>query len=326
VAEWNIFEGNLTNGISGNKARQSIISLYSCVMSLLQQIQLKAVDSKTDPADLLRMCLILSERLDHEPLKNWVESELDGYAQDSKVPRYRQLKSKFIYGDLMGFNCKLSNTLIPLSIIPEQIRSLVTETEMREGIKQLESLLKKGPDAPLCRLWPADALPVVEVHKHFREDFVLTRAWTSIDQGSIVGVIDAVRNKVLKFALEVEKSNPKAGEAQFGSHPVPPEKMTQIFNTTIHGSVTNLATGSDFQQINGSIPDLRNYLKGLGLDTKDVDVLEKAIEKDASVGTGKGPGTNVKKWIGDIAGKAIEGAVPLGLDIIQKAILHYYKL
>jgi len=292
-------------------------------MSLLQQIQTKAVDSSTDPADLLRLCLILAERVSYLPLKKWAENELSGYQRDEDVPSYRHLTRGFVYGDLYGWGgSSIKNTLIPNSIIPERIRSLVTETYVKEGIKHLENLLKKGPDAPLCRLWPADALRVVEVKKHFRDDFVLTRAWTAIDQGSIVGIIDNVRNNVLKFALEVEKTNSKAGEAEFGSHPVPADKMTQIFNTTINGSVGNFASGSNFQQISTSASSLRQQLEELGLDAKEIERLEVAIKEDG----GKSPGAKVKKWLGELAGKAIDGLLPAGIDVIQKAILHHYNL
>jgi len=49
--------------------------------------------------------------------------------------------------------------------------------------------------------------------------------------------------------LEIEAQDPEAGEAAINSTPVAKEKLNQIFNTYISGSVQNVATGShSFEQ------------------------------------------------------------------------------
>ena len=56
-------------------------------------------------------------------------------------------------------------------------------------------------------------------------------AWKHIPRGSIVSLIDVVRNRILKFVLEIEAENPEAGEAPINSNPVSQDKVTHIFNT-----------------------------------------------------------------------------------------------
>jgi len=70
------------------------------------------------------------------------------------------------------------------------------------------------------------------------------QAWKEISKQSIVAALDAVRNKVLSFVLEIESENPAAGEAPINSNPLPQEKVTQIFNNFIAGNVQNFAAGN----------------------------------------------------------------------------------
>lgn len=55
------------------------------------------------------------------------------------------------------------------------------------------------------------------------------QAWKVIPIGAVVGVLDAVRNRVLNFVLEIEAEEPSAGEASINSNPLPQERIQQIF-------------------------------------------------------------------------------------------------
>jgi len=55
-------------------------------MTLMDQIQQEAVDSKSDLGALLRKCKVLAARLGSRPLEDWLVRESDGYPQDTEVP------------------------------------------------------------------------------------------------------------------------------------------------------------------------------------------------------------------------------------------------
>ena len=75
------------------------------------------------------------------------------------------------------------------------------------------------------------------------------QAWKVIPITALIAALDEIRNRILNFVLEIEAQDPDAGEAALNSSPVPPEKVNQIFNTYISGSVQNVATGShSFEQ------------------------------------------------------------------------------
>src|SRR5439155_21585002 len=91
-------------------------------MTLLEQIQDAALETKHPLADLLRKCLVLAYRLDNQAFRDWVEWELKGYPDDVELPLYRHAK-----GDLRAnvsgmFGAEMNDVPVPMSQIPEDHR------------------------------------------------------------------------------------------------------------------------------------------------------------------------------------------------------------
>ena len=87
-------------------------------MSLLEDIQNAAVDSKSDLGTLLRKCKLLAARLGSKPLEDWLLWESNGYPDDIPVPDYRiwrlEVKGHF-YG---AFGAAFQNAPIPHLCLP----------------------------------------------------------------------------------------------------------------------------------------------------------------------------------------------------------------
>lgn len=75
------------------------------------------------------------------------------------------------------------------------------------------------------------------------EDMNCMSAWKVIPHNALVALLDTVKTRVLNFCLEIEAEAPDAGEAPINSQPVPQERVSQVFNTYISGTVQNVATG-----------------------------------------------------------------------------------
>lgn len=211
-------------------------------MSLLREIQDTAIDSNTKITVLLRKCKVLAARLGSPEFKQWVENELSGYENIETLPEYRilQVNSK---GHFSGpFQSGLRNADIPLSCIDEEFREGLSHSYLTQAIAGLESLVKDAQKGTLQEPWNPDL--VAYVGQNIYRGMNCIQAWKVIPVASIVAAIDAVRNRILNFVLEIEAESPHAGEAPVNSSPVPQEKVHQIFNTYITGSVQNVATGS----------------------------------------------------------------------------------
>lgn len=227
-------------------------------MSLLREIQDAAISSEVELTTLLRKCKVLSARLGNEDFKKWVDNELDGYENAEHLPEYRLLhvNSK---GHFSGpFGSSLNNADIPMSCIPKEFRDNLSKSNMGSAIASLEVLVATSDGESAREPWNPDL--VAHIGRNIYQGMNCIQAWKVIPIPSIVATLDAVRNRILNFVLEIEAEAPDAGEAAINSSPVPQEKVHQIFNTYITGAVQNVANGSsDFEQHatkNETIPEV----------------------------------------------------------------------
>ncbi len=282
-------------------------------MSLLRDIQASAIDSRTKLSDLLRQCKVLAARLGNEDFKRWVDQELSGYRSKEGIPEYRILNVNS-YGHFMGpFRSEMRNALIPPLVLPEEFREIASTAYIMEPVSALAETLehsKEGDD--LRSSWPADMVADVGTKVTIYTDLACVSAWRLIPRGSLVTILETVRNRILNFVLEIEADAPDAGETPPNLTPVSQERVTQIYQTHITGGVQSLAVGSrDVTQVSvmqvrqGDLDSLKKYLSGLGVPDLDLQELEGALAEDASQGK---IGGRTSGWIGRMIEKASSGA------------------
>jgi len=304
-------------------------------MSLLRDIQNAAIDANVDVSVVLRKCKVLAARLGNPNLAEWVEDELNGYEDAESLPEYRviQTHSKGHFAGYAG--SRLQNADIPISCIPKEYREQMSASYMMQPISAYVSLLERSDGDNLQEPWNPDftAMYGQKIYQHMN----CMQAWKVIPHGAVVSLIEAVRNRILSFVLEVESEDPTAGEAEINKPPIPQERVTQIFNTTINGSVGNLAEGSShFSQslqvgvTPGDMESLQQYLKSLGLPADEAQELETAIQADETHSKQKELGKSVTGWLGALMTKIAKGIAPtlkgVETNLITKAVLMYYGI
>ena len=216
-------------------------------MSLLRDIQDSAINSDSDLASLLRKCKVLAFRLGSDEFKAWVDAELSGYKDAECLPEYRVLivTSRGDFSGVMGSGLKGAD--IPLMCIPKNLQTSLSTTYMMEPVAAIESLISGSDGSSIQEMWNPDL--VVMLGKNIYQNMNCLQAWKVIPLNVLVSITDEIRNRILNFVLEVESQDPEAGEAAINSTPLPTEKVSQIFNTYISGTVGNVATGShSFEQ------------------------------------------------------------------------------
>ncbi|MDP2210299.1 MAG: hypothetical protein Q8J63_01010 [Candidatus Aquicultor sp.] len=211
-------------------------------MSLLREIQDAAIDSSVELTVLLRKCKVLAAKLGNAEFKQWVENELNGYNSIEELPDYRiiRVNSK---GHFSGpFGSGLNYADIPLFCIPENFRKNLQYCHFMEPVAAMEVLVADSEEGIAQEPWNPDL--VVHVGKKIYKQMNCIQAWKVIPISAIAATLDAVRNRILSFVLEIEAEAPDAGEAPINSNPVSQDRLHQIFNTYITGNVQNVATGS----------------------------------------------------------------------------------
>jgi len=192
----------------------------------------------------------------------------------------------------------------------------------------------RAPEGTLIRRWPTDL--IARIGTDFLQERSLIEAHMEVPTSAVAGVLDAVRNKALKFVLEIEEQAPDAGEVAPGSQPVPVERVGQIFNTYVMGGAQNVAVGSPGssqhvqQVVAGDMGALRQFLGKHGVEAADIAELERAIAEDGTAKTGQPLGKRVSGWIGNMVSKAVSGAWNIATssaaDVLTAAVRAYYGL
>jgi hypothetical protein len=296
-------------------------------MTLIEDIQKEAVDSKSDLGTLLRKCKLLAARLGSQQLENWLIWESNGYPIDISVPPYRTWQLT-IKGHFSGpFGSGIKNAEIPIACLPKEVRESYRNFECRQSIGSMEQLLN-GNKQSVLQVSTGDL--AVSLGTNVYQSMNCMQAWAEFGTGHIYELFNSVRNKILDFSLAVWKEDPQAGNS---SKPLTPSRVTQIFNTTVYGGSANLLGTANHSQVSfsvqqGNVQMLESILRENNVSQEEIDELKAAIEEDKQpVESGKF-GSKVSSWISKMIKKAAEGTwsitVSAAGNLLSQAISNYY--
>jgi len=179
-----------------------------------------------------------------------------------------------------------------------------------------------GVDSCLKLEWPANLTGLYQA-AFFEGTRALNRAWQEVPGSVFVGLIDTIRTRVLRFALELRDD---LGLAGGDLDEVPKGKIDQSVITYIFGG-TNVIASKDFTQINtiridkgdwAALADALN--KRLGVETSAISELKSAIDRDSkdSPTPGVGLGKRTTDWLKQLGKKSGAMALGIGMEVMKK--------
>jgi hypothetical protein len=269
-------------------------------------------------AVILRKCQVLAVRLDHEPLRDWARSELEGYAVVADLPAYRKIGPLEAVGAFVQGGIRHWPRLpIPRAVIPAQRHERLFAHQFLSGVAQLELEAASAANTFIIS-WPSD--DIARYGEQIYHGMTCIEAHVEITPRTIAGALDTIRNRVLTFSLELWREDPEAGDASAARQPaVEPERVNQIFHTYLLGEVgaVNIGGGQIDQTMNvtvvpGDIESLRTALADLGITRDVVGDLEQALADDAASEGGPGAlGPATATWLERFSADAGEQAIVL---------------
>jgi hypothetical protein len=302
-------------------------------MSLLEDIQKEAVDSKSDLGALLRKCKVLAARLGSQPLEDWLLWESNGYPDDIAVPDYR-IWPLTLKGHFSGpFSSGMRNAPIPMICLPANVKDKYQKYKCQQSIASIEQMIKSDHNATLYV--PTGDLAVVLGTNVYKGQNCL-QAWAEFGAGNLLELLNAVRNRILDFSLAIWKENSNAGETspQSGNN-IEPARVSQIFNTTVYGGTATLVGIAKDSPITVSVvtndfSSLEHALSQNGVSENDIKDLHAALETDDRPQLKGRFGPKVSDWISGMIIKAAEGGWSLTVgaagNLLADAISRYYGL
>ncbi|MDE0686937.1 MAG: hypothetical protein OXI61_02100 [Candidatus Poribacteria bacterium] len=302
-------------------------------MNLLEDIQNAAADSSSNVGTLLRKCKILAARLNSQQLEDWITWESNGYPEDIPVPSYRVWPLE-VKGHFSGpFGSGLRNAPIPTVLLPENVRECYNKYQCRLSIAVIESAIEENKGGMLQV--PTGNLAVI-LGTNVYENMNCLQCWAEFGVGSLVEVLNAGRNRVLDFSLALWKENPTAGETNSTiQKSLSPEKITQIFNTTVHSGTANLLGTANNSSVDFNIglndfESVRHALKNNNVSEEDIAELKKVLAESERPQSANQFSPKVNSWIAGMVKKTLDGTWNIGVgaagELLADVISKFYGL
>lgn len=287
-------------------------------MTILDQLIDGLTEDSLSTSNALRKFLVVGSRLQSEPIKEWVNGELNGYGTTpvERYPSYRGPLSTPVEVLFVGpFNSSQKYYLAAHEVPDErEFRQAFFYVYLNQSLASLEEMTRSKE--PMGSPWPTTAVmqlrrwsnelkaPNLEMHE-------VHSAKQLVSKPLLHGVIDAVRNKALQLALDLQADVPDAGES--GGPTVQNKeverKVSFHFETHIHGGTNTVGMGENVTQNvaikQGDSEALMVALEKLGLAQQERQSLREALQKD-----GNKPGQAVK----DFLSKLGAGLIKIGGD------------
>lgn len=290
-------------------------------MGLLQEIITDAIDQNTDIPNLLRKCRILGHRLKYIPLQEWVSYELSGYPVATELPLYRKCAGEPRVA-ARGYGWLFKDVLFPIQGIPEEYRLRATVIELRKGVAHFVGMPDRGD---LKVFWPPALVDVV--NSYAGVDPPIVEAYVALAPGFINGMMDAIRNGILGFALGIEDESQEAGDIPSAHPPVAPERLGHIFNITILGGQATIGSTGIFEQIEKQVKandqeSLRRALRQLGVPDDAISELDEILEVTDPQEIEK-PRGKLPEWA-KMAGEAVrDTTIEVGTTVVTELIKNF---
>ncbi|MEJ6850168.1 hypothetical protein V3589_28685 [Sinorhizobium fredii] len=205
---------------------------------LIEEIQRDALNRDVPVDALLRKVKLAAAKLQLESLETWVEHELNGY--DGELPNYRK-----ITGQPAGWNPY--NGWIPVYSGDERFMELISQAPVAQSVATLQDLIDNNSGRSLHYPLP----PGMVASLNELMSFQTPRIVIQLGRGSIISILDTVRNMVLDWAIEMEKKGVLGDGMSFD----PQEKIQakQAMNTFHIGSIGNFVGNMGSGNTSGDI-------------------------------------------------------------------------
>lgn len=185
-------------------------------MSIVLELQKLAIENNTDVLQLLRKAYLIARKLELTDFESWLDCELHGYKDNSKLPRYRNIR-----GELKGYNPMRG--WIPVVINDTEFEQLFSTAPVSEPIASICELLRKAKDQvvfPLTGSQCAVISKLVEFN---------TKYSIFCPTSQLSNIIEQVKTEILSWALLLEQNGILGTDITFSTE----EKNTAQSNDRI---------------------------------------------------------------------------------------------
>lgn len=160
---------------------------------LILELQADALERGARVSDLLRKALVVSKKLGIEDIERWICNELGGYPAGEKIPDYREVRGEIkVLNPYRGW--------IPLHFGDAEEGERLSRHRVMQPVGELDELHESAKTGTLFLPFP------LHLKNALMDSMdVPMEPCLHIPRTEVVGVLDAVRNNILQWTLELEQ-------------------------------------------------------------------------------------------------------------------------
>jgi hypothetical protein len=239
--------------------------------------------------------------------------------------KYRKayLNSK---GNFSGpFGGRMKNKPLPLGVLDKKYRQFLELTYFSDAIAAYD-IDTKDKGGTLGMPWRPDLTALNQ--EKFYADWALSSAWQEISLCLFPSIIDTVKSRFLRFALEIREALAAVDDEPRKLLAAKIEAAVNTFiiggNNVINSQVAQLSQQGNTTIVQGDFGALAKALEALGIAESDIADLKRATDEDAAKlesGLGKRPAHGLANLLMVGAGWTVGTAA--GVEIVTPLILKY---
>ncbi|MGB9455388.1 MAG: hypothetical protein WCB12_05060 [Bryobacteraceae bacterium] len=200
------------------------------------ELQRDSLNPAADVSDLLRKALLIATKLNIPDFNTWIENELSGYRDPKGIPPYRIITGRVMAQDNWG-------RWVPVLFQDNDALALVATVPLLDPVAEIEALLQRTIQQNEGTL-RVDYSPEQEAILGRGSLHGLVGHTRFIRIEDLRGVLDAVRNEILRWSLKLERDG-ILGEGMTFSKDEQQKASAVHYTTNYYGSVGNVAQNSE---------------------------------------------------------------------------------
>ena len=191
--------------------------------SLIDELQLDAASPAVSASSLLRKALMVAAKLELSDVPEWINAELSGYRNGELVPSYHT-----IYVDVKARGFR---GWVPVQFPTTDLRDTVAKHGMHEPVAELEAL--RARDGQLAFGFPPECQQLLQDIFCEQTEFICF-----LERSRIDGILDEIRNRVLRWAIALDKAGVRGSGLTFSA----PERE-KAHSMVFHADSGNITIG-----------------------------------------------------------------------------------
>lgn len=259
---------------------------------------------------------IIAYKINNDDFKNWINTELNGYGKDDKLPEYRVIPCD-IFADLEGNGAR---KMVPLYLTTsdKDLDGLIYKMYANQSIATIEEELK---DTTEKYCYEDFSMQMVNRLREMSNNNFIVSVKRRIQLSQASHILNLTKQKLIDTLLELDTAFPNLQD-DYQNTAENIEKASTIINNHIYGdnANSNIGVGENFTQsiksnYSKKVEKVLSDLQDIGVPKEDVEEVREIVEKETDkVNLGK----NLMIWAGKLTSKAIEKGIEIQVPILME--------